>query len=185
MRRFSLFDGHLDLAHSLWHQLLKGGETVIDATCGNGADTRLLARLVGPEGKVIACDLQEEAIASTKKEVENCPWVIFKLGCHSTLNEPCHLAVFNLGYLPGGDKTLTTRVATTLTSVQQLSSMLLPGGCLSITCYSGHKEGALEEEALLEWGKALSRDTWSCSHMRWLNRRACPSLIILQKSSYF
>ena len=41
------------------------GDTVVDGTMGNGHDTAALARLVGPEGRVLAFDVQEQALRNT------------------------------------------------------------------------------------------------------------------------
>ena len=47
-----------EAAKAAWASLLSPGDTVVDATCGNGHDTLALARLVGPHGCVIAMDIQ-------------------------------------------------------------------------------------------------------------------------------
>jgi hypothetical protein len=91
------------------------------------------------------------------------------------------LIVYNFGYLPGGDKTLTTRVETSLESVNNAQALLLPGGAISLTCYPGHEEGALEEKALLDYCSNLDPRQWSCCHHRWINRRRSPSFLFIQK----
>lgn len=47
-----------EAAQAAWSGLVCTGETVVDATCGNGHDTLALARLVGPSGCIIAMDIQ-------------------------------------------------------------------------------------------------------------------------------
>jgi ubiquinone/menaquinone biosynthesis C-methylase UbiE len=72
-QQFQLFQTPLDLAHTYWHQLLKPGNWVIDATCGNGHDTLFLAQTVldgSIKGRVIAMDSQLAAIESTQKLLE-------------------------------------------------------------------------------------------------------------------
>src|SRR5574341_102756 len=55
-------------------QILAGlvlpGQTVIDIGCGMGYFTLPLARLVGPGGRVIAVDLQEQMLRRVKKRAE-------------------------------------------------------------------------------------------------------------------
>lgn len=187
-RSFPLFQGHLDFAHSLWKGHLKPGDWAIDATCGNGRDTALLAQLIGSEGGIIALDLQEEAIASSKKLLfQNISYIHFYCQSHASfptlcLEKPIRLIVYNLGYLPGGNKEVTTQVDTTLASVQAGMDLLQPGGLISITCYPGHPEGAREQTALLDMVRQLPSDLWSCSYHTWLNRKKCPSLLIIQKN---
>ena len=54
------------LARDALLQAVNAGDTVVDATMGNGHDTLFLAELVGPEGHVCAFDIQESALESTR-----------------------------------------------------------------------------------------------------------------------
>ena len=45
------------------------GETVVDATAGNGNDTQFLAELVGENGHVLAFDIQQAALDSTAERL--------------------------------------------------------------------------------------------------------------------
>ncbi len=186
-RRFSIFNSHLDLAHTLWAKLPQPGDFAIDATCGNGHDTLALTHLF--EG-VIGLDIQPEAIAATKALLssQDQDAHLFQQS-HETFPSlasevPIRLIVYNLGYLPGGDKGKTTKVSSTLKSVERSLDLLLPGGMVSITCYPGHAEGKKEQEALLREVESLSPKIWSVSHHTWANRRLSPSLIIVQRN-YF
>jgi len=190
----SSFKSHLDLAHRYWQEVITFGDTVIDATCGNGYDTLTLSKLAlkNDSGKVYAIDIQSCAIAKSKDLLIN--WlpkellqkVFFVEGSHETF--PNHiqensvkLIAYNLGYLPGGDKALTTRTASTLNSLAAAQKLLMAGGIISITCYPGHPEGLAEESALLQYTEQLSSHLWNCCHHRWLNRLKSPSLLIIQK----
>lgn len=53
--------------HKLLAPYVKAGDTVLDVGCGMGYFTLDLARLVGPEGKVIAADLQVEMLAGLRR----------------------------------------------------------------------------------------------------------------------
>lgn len=190
------FQPHIQLAHSYWQQSLRPGDSAIDATCGNGHDTVLLCQLALSEnsGHVYAYDVQEGALAHTQKRLEEeltaaqLRRVHLIKGCHSDFTaippdnvNPIRLIVYNLGYLPGGDKTHTTVVETTVQSIQNACELLAPNGLISITCYPGHPAGATEECALVELASALPRSCWSCCHHRWINRQRAPSLLLLQK----
>lgn len=192
---FPLFQSHLDVAHTYWTRLVQPGDLVIDATCGNGHDTLKLCQLAltCDKGKVYAFDIQSAAIEATRHYLM--PSLTPKQGervhlqqrCHATFPEEIEaqsvkLIVYNLGYLPGGDKTRTTQVDTTLNSVQQAQTLLQPGGMISITCYPGHLEGAREQHMLLEEIVHLCPKEWSCSHQTWLNRTKGPSLLVLQRA---
>lgn len=46
------------IAHATWSHFVREGQTVVDATCGNGHDTKWLAETVGPTGRLFAFDIQ-------------------------------------------------------------------------------------------------------------------------------
>lgn len=192
---FPLFQSHLDLAHVYWSTLLKPGDWAIDATCGNGHDTLKLAECIleGGEGRLWAIDIQEEAIVSTRKLLESrysqdqLKHIYYLLGNHQSYPETIEpgsiaLIVYNLGYLPGGDKGITTLSSSTIDSLKKALILLKPGGAVSITCYPGHPEGKREEEEIAAWCRKLDPKQWSCCHHRWMNRREAPSLLLVQKS---
>lgn len=148
-------------AHREIAAVLREGDLAIDATAGNGHDTVFLAKLVGETGKVIAFDLQEQAIASTRERLatENLlDRVTLVHGSHTTIAAhatPGSVAavMFNLGYLPGGDHTVITRTNETLHALDVALHTLKPGGILTIVCYPGHEGGDKESAAVVEWGK--------------------------------
>jgi len=178
---------HIQLAHSYWKNHLQNDSQhtswAIDATCGNGHDTHFLAKIC--EG-VISIDIQEKAIENAKQTAESSNIFYF---CQSHENyptlayeNPISLIVYNLGYLPGGDKGLTTLTPSTLSSLELAMDLLASGGLISITCYPGHLEGKAEEKALISLAEGLDVKLWNVCHHRWLNRKDAPSLLLLQKN---
>ena len=61
--------------------------------------------------------------------------------------------LFNLGYLPGGDKSVTTTKEETLKAVSEAVDLVKPGGLVCAVLYSGHEQGAEEKTVLLDWAK--------------------------------
>ena len=184
------FSPHLELAHTYWKGHLRPGDSAIDATCGNGHDLAILANILleDPSSFLIGLDLQAAALEKSslllQKELSKPSFqkVLLHRLCHSKIKEiplphPPRLIVYNLGYLPGGDKSVTTQTETTLSSLNAAISILANDGALSIMCYPGHPEGEREEKAILAWAQALDPKRWQVSHHRWLNRPASPSLI--------
>jgi len=182
--KFSLFQSHLDFAHLLWSHFITPGDWAIDATCGNGHDSCALLRL--KVGGLICIDIQEVAIEKTKKNLtsqSSQTEIFYHCGCHSSfplLSHPIKLIAYNLGYLPGGNKKITTHFETTLQSIQNACSLLTPGGIISITCYPGHPQGLEEKRRLLDELSHLNPMEWNVSHHEWL-KNFCPSVLILQK----
>ena len=193
-KQFPLFQTAIDLAHSYWKQCVASGDTVIDATCGNGHDSTFLASLAltRAAGTLHLFDIQQKAVQQTQERLQNLhpdllPRIHFHNVCHSHIasyaaKETVTLIVYNLGYLPTGDKSITTQAETTLRSVETGLELLRVGGVMSITCYPGHPEGKVEEEALRNAIKKLPQHLWSISWHQWLNRQRSPSLILVQRS---
>jgi len=151
-----------ELAHTWIRERLEAfpGATAIDATAGNGHDTEFLARLVGPQGRVIAFDLQAEAIAATRNRLEDAGLhqrVILRQESHERIGDggPFAAVMFNLGYCPGGDKTLITQPGSTLRALDAAAADLAAGGLITVVCYPAHPGGREEAEAVLEWTRAL------------------------------
>lgn len=140
----------LDTAHDLLKNLITKSDVIIDATMGNGYDTIFLASLAK---HVYAFDIQEQAFIETKKKVESRQLsnvsLILDSHEHFNLYVPSFKgAVFNLGYLPNGDKSITTKKETTIGTIELMLSYLSDGGFIEIVVYPGHPEGLLESEAL-------------------------------------
>jgi hypothetical protein len=193
--KFSLFQSHLDLAHDLWARCIFPGDTVVDATLGNGYDSLFLSKLAlkDDSGKFYAFDIQKKAhIASQERlKAELSPSKYSRISfheiCHSRIGEvvpanSAKLIVYNLGYLPGEDKSLTTQSESTLLSLTSSLSLISPGGLISITCYPGHEAGLIEEERLVAFCAELDPKVWNVSSHRFLNRRLHPHLLLLQKA---
>jgi hypothetical protein len=188
---FPFFQSHLDLAHHYWKQHLQIGSVVIDATCGNGHDSLVLANLILNEysGTLYCIDLQTQAIEATThrlKEALSEPVfkrVSFIQGSHEQLPSisSCHLIVYNLGYLPGGDHSLTTQGPSTLNSLKQGLALLGPGGMVSMTLYPGHEAGFKEKKLLLEYTSSLDPSYYLVCHHQIENRTLAPSLLLIFK----
>lgn len=144
--------------------LVKEPDLCIDATCGTGKDTLFLCRLGQKEGRVLAFDIQEEAIRQTKTLLEEHGYlekVKLIQDSHANMEqyaarESVDLIMFNLGYLPGGDHSLATDPAVTIQAIEQGLTLLRQGGLMSILIYSGGDSGFVEKEALLNYLKELN-----------------------------
>lgn len=178
------------MAHLQAAQFLEDGSVAVDATAGNGLDTLFLAGHVGPEGRVYAFDIQEEALrrtAAALAEARLRERVTLLHAGHERMADyvsgPVQVVMFNLGYLPAGDRAIVTRAETTLAGVARALELLAPGGLLSIVIYPGHNEGALEREALLTFCESLSPRDFTAASLTLLNRaKQPPGLITIVKS---
>ena len=153
-----------EFAQAAVSRVLKPGDLAIDATAGNGHDTLFLCERVGPQGKIVAFDIQDEALTATRTRLaeSGIGTGCFELVCASHETMPAHAEhqtvaaiMFNLGYLPGGDKAIITRTASTLAALESALRLLHSGGVLTIVCYPGHEGGAVEAKAVSEWAEGL------------------------------
>lgn len=138
------------------------GDFVIDATAGNGHDTIFLAEQVGEQGMVYAIDIQASAIEQVRHRLSErhlLDRVRLSISDHRYIEQivaPEHqgriaCAVFNLGYLPFGDKTITTTQASTLAALDGVSSLLRSNSLMTILAYVGHPGGREESQAVKDW----------------------------------
>ena len=177
------------LASDILERAVAPGDTVIDATMGNGHDTLLLCRLVGKEGRVYAFDVQPQAVENTRALLrENGMLERARLYClgHEHIGEavpgPVAAAVFNLGWLPGGDHAVTTRWETTRQAVEAALALLGPGGVLVICAYPGHPEGDREREALQGLLRALPPQRFNALRQHFLNAGpGAPECFVIQR----
>ena len=166
---------------------LKEGDVCADFTMGNGHDTEFLSKTVGESGKVYAFDIQKAAVESTEKNLKaaGCPenYVLINDSHHNLkkyITEPIKAGMFNLGYLPGGDKSITTMRETTLPAISDAIDMLGKDACLNIAVYPGHKEGELEGEEICEMLSRLSRYKLCVTKVKILNSPTSPYFILVE-----
>jgi predicted methyltransferase len=179
----------LPFAKSLLKKAVKLGDVVVDATVGNGYDTVFLAELVGESGHVYGFDIQAEAIAASKERLtQNCLLERCTL-LHSghehltSMLPPIHHgkvsgSFFNLGYLPGSDKSIVTRPETTIASIQQLLAIMAPEGVIVLVIYHGHKGGAEERDSLLTYCQQIDQKTAHVLQYQFINQQNNPAFIV-------
>lgn len=157
-----------EIAHLILRGFLREGDHTVDATAGNGHDTLFLARCVGPTGHVHAIDIQPDAIAQARTRIDEADLanrVSWHVADHQHMAgllpaEQFSAVLFNLGYLPGGDHQQTTHRSSTLPALQAASTLLRPGGLLSVLCYPGHPEGREELQLIQSTWPSWSTQGW-------------------------
>ena len=167
---------------------LDEGDTAVDFTMGNGHDTEFLSKTVGKSGHVYAFDVQEQAVRSTAANLE-------KAGCEQNytlildshhnvkkyVEGPIKAGMFNLGYLPGSDKKITTMRETTMPAIEAAVELLDHGGILLVAVYPGHAEGEAEGKMVLDYLGTLDRHVICCTLIRILNSPTSPFFVVVEK----
>lgn len=177
----------LRFSHPLLEEVIQPGDLVVDATMGNGNDTLFLAQLVGKKGRVEAFDVQQQALDTTyqrlKKEA-SLEQVNLNLLSHDQVDtilkptDSIKAAIFNLGYLPKGNKEIITKSKTTLQAIDKLLKQLAPKGRIIVVIYSGHPGGEIEKKEVLDYTKKLPQDVFSVLHYQFINQKNEPPMLI-------
>lgn len=164
------------------------GDVAVDFTMGNGHDTEFLSKTVGENGHVYAFDVQEAAVASTAKNLESagCPRnYTLILDSHHNVKKyvqgPIKAGMFNLGYLPGSDKSVTTMRVTTMPAIEAAVELLDHGGVLLVAVYPGHAEGDAEGKMVQEYFATLDRHVICCTMIRIVNSPTSPFFFVIEK----
>lgn len=169
------------ISHYIIEQFLENKNIAIDATLGNGYDTDFLSKNFN---KVYSFEIQEEACRNySEKKPENV----------SIINDSHHLLkkyvtdqvdciMYNLGFLPGGDKEITTMSETSLSSISEGLELLNHGGLMAICLYRGHAEGKEEENVIIPYLKELPKPKFGVMYHEFLNRSDdAPILIVIER----
>ena len=173
--------------------VISNGDIVIDATMGNGYDTKYLAEKVGENGFVYSFDIQEEAIKSTNKRLEKANLldrVKLILDGHENMEnyvkEEVSCVLFNLGYLPRADRNVITRPDTTLKAIKSSLKLLKPHGVVSIAIYTGHEGGMEEKNIVYEFVKELDQNEFNVLESKFVNQiNNPPQLILIEKKKEY
>lgn len=180
----------VEFSHLILQKYIKKGDVVVDATLGNGYDALYIAGLLGEQGMIIGFDIQESSILSSqllfnKERVQS--KYAFICANHASMIEELHAisihriqcAVFNLGYLPHGDKSIITQPDSTIKALESVLSILEIGGCITVVVYSGHQGAEAEKESVICLANSLDKKKWQTIKYSSLNRETSPACIAI------
>jgi predicted methyltransferase len=182
-------------------EILQPGDLAVDLTAGNGSDTLFLAEAVGPKGRVLAFDVQEQALVATTAKLRQAGVAVVRsdsfgspvakigvtlvAGSHESLPDyldaPVKGIIANLGYLPGGDRSIVTRPESTVTALNHAIIALMIGGRLTVVVYPGHPGGAEESAQVDNMFASLPLKKWNVLRIEVPNSNAAPYLLVAEK----
>lgn len=161
----------------------KDNTNIIDGTCGNGNDTLYLANKY-PNSTIIGFDIQQQAIDNTRDRCKDNTNVELHLDSHANVKDyvkdNVSLAIFNLGYLPRADETVTTLASSTIAAISEILSMLNEGSAIVITLYRGETNLA-ETEEVLKYLKTIDKDFFIVSMYDLINLKNNPFNVIIER----
>lgn len=174
----------LSLAHQFIQSHVSDGDLCIDATAGRGYDTAFLAKLVGKAGKVLAFDIQQEALDSTATLLraqglqKN---VTLYLDSHANMEQYADAGTvacitFNFGYLPGGDHHICTHAESSIAAIEAGLRLLKDNGIMSLCIYYGGDSGFEEKNALMDYLKTIDHHQYTVLITEFANRPNNPPI---------
>ncbi|MDT8336842.1 MAG: class I SAM-dependent methyltransferase [Candidatus Izemoplasmatales bacterium] len=152
----------------------------VDMTVGRGNDTLFLAKNAET---VIGFDIQPESIVLTNNLLhsQNISNVKLINDSHENILEyikdPVDVAIYNLGYLPKGNKEIKTEKNSTIKSLKSLLSILSIHGLVVIVIYPHNQD---EINAILDLVSEL-KDYFDVMKYQVLNKENCPFIISIEK----
>ncbi len=178
--------GAVHLAHEFLAAHVAYGDLCIDATAGRGNDTAFLCELVGDGGRVLAFDIQQEAIDSTKALLEQrglADRATLILDSHENVSgyaeeKSVSAMVFNFGWLPGGDHRINTNKNSSIAAIDAGLRLLKDNGVMSLSIYYGRDTGTHERDAILEHIASLSVKDYTVIVSKFVNRPNCPPISV-------
>ena len=172
----------LSLCKDYLKKVVKSGDTVIDATCGNGYDTLFLRELVGDEGKVFGFDIQKVALDNTYNLLKSHNMekgVYLNLELSKYVNEEVKAVVFNLGYLPKGNHEIMTTPETTIVAIEKSLELLADDGIIAVIIYHGGDSGFHERDELIKYFERLNNKKFSVLMHNFINQINYPPILVV------
>lgn len=180
-----ILSNSLAISHEIIQKAVQQGDTVVDATMGNGNDTLLLARLVGEKGKVYSFDIQQCALANTRKKLDDAGvagYVELIRDGHQNMDlyvpKGIKAVMFNLGYLPKGDHSIGTKAETTIEALKKSMELLMVGGIIMLVIYYGGDSGFDEKEAVLKYLETIDCRKYTVLVSNFVNQINCPPIAV-------
>lgn len=159
---------------------------LVDATCGAGNDTLFMAKCLNHTGQIIAYDIQECALTMTKALLEKNGFtnILYKHTSHEYITEIPDLIIYNFGYLPNGDKSITTTVDSSLKSVLKMIDLIQinPELLIILVLYPGHTNGFVESLEIDNLCLLLPSSEYLVCKYQNYNRVTSPFIITISKN---
>ncbi len=175
----------LQQSHDVIQRVVSAGDTVIDATAGNGGDTVFLAKLAGEQGKVFSFDIQKTALDRTleKLKAENLEKRVTLVNDgheNMEIHVKCSVSaiMFNLGYLPGGNHHIGTTGNTTIKAIENALELIRVNGIITIVVYYGGDSGFEERDQVLGYIRGIDCKRFIVSMTEFVNLINCPPVFI-------
>ena len=171
----------VEIAHDYLLENIDDNYIGVDFTCGSGNDTKVLALNMK---HVFSYDIQEAPILEAKELCKDLNNVSFYCKSHYYFDDEVFSfdrGIFNLGYYPKGDKTITTNYNEVIETIEKALKILNSNGRLIIVCYPGFETGYIESIKIEEYVQGLSSKKYDVFKFKLMNRKNAPYIIGIDK----
>lgn len=161
---------------------IKDINIAVDMTVGNGFDALNILEIIKPK-KLYCFDIQQEALDNSKNLLKDFSNYELILDNHRNFDkyvkENIDFAIYNLGYLPNGDKLITTNAVDVEESVRKLLDKLNSKGVIFITFYIGHLCGQIESAEMSSFLKTLDQKEFTVLKFLFENQKNNPPYVVM------
>ena len=169
----------VEISHMILQDYIGEDKIAIDFTLGHGNDTLYLQGCK----EVYSFDIQKEAIEECQK-LNLSDHVHLILDSHENFMnyvEHFDIGIFNFGYFPQGDQSITTVLEVSRKTVASALQQLNKKGILLLVCYIGHEEGKKEGNYFKEMAKKLNGHYFRTFLFEMQNTNQAPFIIGIEK----
>lgn len=176
-----IINNPVKLSHYLIENRVENNIRACDMTAGNGKDSKFILDNKNPK-ILYAFDIQKLSQERCEKLIGQRDNFKFILDDHKNIEkyieEKIDLFIYNLGFLPKGDKSITTNYKSVIESLKSCLNLLNENGLILITFYPGHEEGKNEEKYVGEFLKNLDQKTFQVIKYNFYNQINNPPFLI-------
>ena len=169
----------VEISHEFLKPVLHSQAICIDATIGQGKDTQFF--LDQHVKTVYGFEIQKDVLANVN--IQDARWHPILAG-HETMDEyiqeEADAIIFNFGYCPQQNPSITTLPETSLIAVQKALKMLKRKGRLALVLYP-HQFGEQEQKTIEEYLKDLDSHAYQIYKIQSVNIQNMPYFIGIEK----
>lgn len=170
----------VEIGHSFLSPVLHRQAVCIDATFGQGKDTEYFVKR--KIRRVYAFDIQEHLIEKRRADFEDNVHLI--VDSHANMARYVHESVdeivFNFGYCPHGDRSITTLPQESVGAIKEGLHLLRIKGRMALIIYP-HQFGKEESAAIEAFLSSIDPHVIAIQKVSGLNIRTGPYAILLEK----
>lgn len=175
-------DSVIEFSHRLLRENITDQDITIDMTLGNGYDALELVKI----SKFVYCfDIQMEACRRAEELMESYNNYTIINDSHIEFDkyvfEEFAGVIFNLGYLPRGNKLIHTEAIVVLETLKKVLIKIKKDGIIVIVFYPGHPSGLQEVEVVGQYLQGLNQKIYDVLKYEYINQENNPPFLIAVK----